>query len=184
MKKKRQYIFPDCVQSDDIIRIRKWLNLSQSEFSKLVCVSTKTVSAWEQSDRKITGPIIPLIMILRNHVNYPEKYSLPEMKTPLRLKYMYGNLCCTLIDVSEKDQLVYIKNYVSNPIFRAFGTIEEPDWEQYQEFLESRCFPRTRDKMKLMLEHLGLPFYEPLLIIEKTQGRMEEDAFWIDMERK
>ena len=54
---------------------------------------------------------------------------------------------------------------------------------QYEEFLESRCFPRSRDKMKLILRELDLPFYEPLMIIEKTQGRMAEDNFWIKIER-
>ncbi len=29
-------------------------------------------------------------------------------------------------------------------------------------------FPRTRDKMKLVLEDIGLPFYDTFMIIEKT----------------
>ena len=47
------------------------------------------------------------------------------------------------------------------------------------EFLEERCFPRTRGHMRLILEDLGLDFYDPLSIIEKTQGRMAEDFQWI-----
>ena len=69
-------------------------------------------------------------------------------------------------------------------MFRAFGVMEEPDYNQYIEFLESRCFPRTRDKMKLELKRLDLPFYDPLMIIEKTEGRMAEDDFWIKIEKK
>lgn len=53
----------------------------------------------------------------------------------------------------------------------------------YEEFLESRCFPSSRDKMKLVLKDLELPFYDPLMIIEKTGGRMAEDDFWIQIER-
>lgn len=68
-------------------------------------------------------------------------------------------------------------------MFRAFGIVENPKYEEYLEFLESRCFPRTRDKMKLVLEDLDLPFYEPFMIIEKTEGRMAEDDFWIKIER-
>ena len=67
--------------------------------------------------------------------------------------------------------------------FRAFGTVEDPDYNDYQEFLESRCFPESRDKMKLILKDLGLPFYDPIMIIEKTEGRMAEDDFWIRIER-
>ena len=67
---------------------------------------------------------------------------------------------------------------------RAFGVREYPTYEDYEEFLESRCFPRTRDKMKRELKRLDLPFYDPLMIIEKTEGRMAEDDFWIKMEKK
>ena len=51
------------------------------------------------------------------------------------------------------------------------------------ELLESRCFPRTRDKMKLILNELNIPFYDPYMIVEKTQGRMAEDDFWIKIEK-
>ena len=37
--------------------------------------------------------------------------------------------------------------------------------------------------MKLILDDLGIPFYEPMLIIEKTEGKMAEDDFWIRIER-
>ena len=37
--------------------------------------------------------------------------------------------------------------------------------------------------MKLILKDLDLPFYHSLMIIEKTQGRMAEDDFWIRIER-
>jgi len=43
--------------------------------------------------------------------------------------------------------------------------------------------PESRDKMKLILKDLGLPFYDPIMIIEKTEGRMAEDDFWIRIER-
>ena len=38
--------------------------------------------------------------------------------------------------------------------------------------------------MKLVLEDFDLPFYDPFLIIEKTEGRMAEDNFWIRIERR
>ncbi len=38
--------------------------------------------------------------------------------------------------------------------------------------------------MKLILKDLDLPFYDPMLIIEKTEGRMAEDDFWIRIERE
>ena len=90
---------------------------------------------------------------------------------------------CTLIDVNEQERKVKIRNYTDRVMFRAFGTVENPDYKDYQEFLESRCFPESRDKMKLILKDLGLPFYDPIMIIEKTEGRMAEDNFWVRIER-
>lgn len=106
------------------------------------------------------------------------------MEYPLRLWYIFRDEVCTIIDVDILGRQVKIKNYTSNPLFRAFGVIETPSFEQYEAFLESRCFPRTRDKMKLMLREFDLPFYDPFLIVQKTQGRMAEDEFWIRMERR
>ncbi|MBR2853648.1 MAG: transcriptional regulator, partial [Clostridia bacterium] len=87
------------------------------------------------------------------------------------------------IDVDELARDVRITNYIANPLYRAFGVNTEPSFEDYEEFLKSRCFPETRDKIKLELKELGIPFYDPLMIIEKTQGRMAEDDFWIRLER-
>ena len=101
------------------------------------------------------------------------------------------NLCKDLLGsnqgvtqyVNEMEQKVHIINYTDNLMFRAFGKVENPDYKMYEEFLESRCFPANRDKMKLVLKDLDLPFYDPLMIIEKTAGKMEEDDFWIRIER-
>ena len=101
----------------------------------------------------------------------------------MRLWYMHEDEICTIIDVEERKRLVKVYNYTKDYIFRAFGREERPTFDQYEEFLESRCFPRSRDKMKLILRELDLPFYEPLMIIEKTHGRMAEDNFWIKIER-
>jgi len=88
-----------------------------------------------------------------------------------------GNKVCTVIDVDERRRKVKIYNYTHDYIARAFGREEHPTFDEYEAFLESRCFPKSRDKMKLILKDLDLPFYEPLLINEKTQGRMAEDDF-------
>ncbi len=45
------------------------------------------------------------------------------------------------------------------------------------------CSVRSRDKIKLVLRDMELPFYDPFLIIEKTQRRMAEDEFWLKIER-
>ena len=83
----------------------------------------------------------------------------------------------------KQKKKVSIKDYTKNPFFCAFGNEKTPDYDAYLEFLKSRCFPESRDKMKVILKDLGLPFYDPFMIIEKTEGRMAEDKFWIKIER-
>lgn len=109
---------------------------------------------------------------------------LPQQKTTLHISYLFRDQLCSTIDVDEKNRKVQVTNYTDHFLKRAFGKVENPSYEQYEAFLESRCFPRSRDKMKLILRALDLPFYDPLMIIEKTEGRMAEDDFWIRIERR
>jgi putative transcriptional regulator len=108
--------------------------------------------------------------------------EIPNKRYPLRLFYMKKSSLCTLIDVDNINQKVIIKNYTNNIFDRAFGKNLNPSYEDYEEILKERCFPQTRDKLKLVLEDLGLPFYDPFLIIQKTEGRMAGDNFWIRIE--
>lgn len=171
------------VTAGEIKQIRKKLGLTQKEFAQLIGSSKPTIERWETSSGKITGPLVLLIRMLNKDPDYVEWLRIPDQTLPVRMWYMYKNEICTLIDVDERNRIVKIKNYADNIMFRAFGNNNSPNYEDYEEFLESRCFPRTRDKMKLILEDLKIPFYDPYLIIEKTEGRMAEDDFWIRIDR-
>lgn len=184
MKKKAQFAFPSEIYAEDIRAARKALHMSQTGLADFLGVSVKTVSKWEQGNNPVRGPVVPLLSILFADRQIPKKHEIPEQEYPVRLIYMYMRQCCTIIDVNESDRIVKVKNYTPYPMYRAFGTIENPTFDEYETFLESRCFPRERDKMKLQLEEIGLPFYDPIMIIEKTEGRMAEDHFWIRIVRK
>lgn len=180
---KKKFIIPDHIISDDIKDVRKKLGLTQAEFAELMGCSKPTVVRWEASDDVITGPVVFAVYALQNDIEFRDKIVLPPMKYRLRLSYMHKGNLCTIIDVDEINEKVDVLNYCENIQFRAFGSKNNPTYSDYLDFIESRCFPRTRDKMKLILEDLNLPFYDPLMIIEKTQGKMAEDDFWIDVER-
>ena len=179
----KEFATPQYTNASQIKQARTKLGLTQKEFAQYIGSSKPTVERWEVSEKEITGPIALLARMIIEHPDTFRTYILPEKKLPLRLKYMHQQNLCTLIDVDELRQIVEITNYTTNVMFRAFGVNDTPSYEEFQEFLESRCFPRTRDKMKLVLEDLNLPFFDPLLIIEKTQGRMAEDDFWIEIVR-
>lgn len=178
-----KYIFPNELKPEDVKSVRKMLKLTQTEFAEFVCVSKQTVVRWETGTTKVAGSIVFVIETLRRQPEIMEYFKVPEKEYPLRLMYYYKSMLCTIIDVSIVTQRVKIKNYTDNLLFRAFGINEHPTYIDYEDFLESRCFPRTRDKMKLVLEDLDIPFYDPMMIIEKTEGRMAEDDFWIKIER-
>lgn len=177
------FALKDYITSDDIRYMRKKLGLTQKEFASLAGISKPTIERWERDGARITGPMVLLYRMLEDYPDYVDRLVIPDKELPLRMYYMYKDDICTLIDVDDVKQLVRIKNFTDKLMFRAFGVNEKPDYNDYKEFLESRCFPRTRDKMKLVLEDIGLPFYDPFMIIEKTQGRMAEDDFWLRLEK-
>ncbi len=178
----KKYAVPEYALAKDIKRVRSIYDMTQKEFADFIGVSKPTIERWEASKDKITGPIVFLLSILEENTQYINNLIIPPKKYPTRMFYMHGQKISTLIDVNMITQKIYIKNYTDNIIFRAFGVNENPTYDDFQEFLESRCFPKTRDKLKLYLRELDIPFYDPLTIIEKTEGKMADDDFWIKME--
>lgn len=180
---KKLFVLPEYTTAKEIKRLRKDLHLTQKDFAELINCSKPTVERWERSEEVIRGPIVPLLRMLQKYPEYIQEIRIPDKVWQIRMWYMHDQDVCTLIDVNEQERKVKVKNYTDKIMFRAFGVVETPDYDQYLEFLESRCFPSSRDKMKLILKDLDLPFYDPMMIIEKTEGRMAEDDFWIRIER-
>lgn len=180
--RKTRYAVAEYATGEDIKRLRMKLNMTQKSFASFIGSSKPTIERWESGKGKITGPVVLLIQMLEDNLDYLKRIEVPEKVFPTRMWYMYNQTICTLIDVNELERKVHIKNYTNNIMLRAFGVNDHPSYEQYQDFLESRCFPKERDKMKLILRDLDLPFYDAFMIIEKTEGRMAEDDFWIKIE--
>ncbi len=100
----------------------------------------------------------------------------------LRLDFMQKQKVCTKIYVDYRNKKVKIINMTDDILHRAFGVNENPDWNDYCAFLEERCFPESRSFAKKILEELEITSsYDPLAIIEKTQGRMAEDNQYINI---
>ncbi|MBR5896810.1 MAG: helix-turn-helix domain-containing protein [Lachnospiraceae bacterium] len=178
-----RYIIPEYVTKDDIKRVRESLSMTQKEFADFANCSKRTVERWETEDGKITGPIVTLVDMLARNKSMVEAVTVPKDRYKLRLFYMYYNTVCAIIDVDETERKVKVTNYTNSVMNRPFGSNTEPSFEDYEEFLESRCFPKTRDMIKFELKKLDIPFYDPLMIIEKTEGRMADDHFWIKVDK-
>ena len=180
---EKKFAIKETVSAEEVKMLRKKLGLTQRDFAGLLGCSKPTVERLEREGTVTKGPMALLMTLLDRDAEYIQTLMIPPRELPVRIWYMYKDTPCTLIDVDEMQKIVHIRNYVDNIQFRAFGIKENPTIEDYNEFLESRCFPRTRDKMKLILRELNVPFYQPMMIIEKTEGRMAEDDFWIRIER-
>lgn len=97
----------------------------------------------------------------------------------IRMEYMCGEDCCSVILVNTEDEKIEVINETDNLLHRAFGIKAKPTWADFEDFLKSRCFPETREDIDVILEDLELEDYEPLAIVERTGGRMAEDLQWI-----
>lgn len=91
---------------------------------------------------------------------------------------LYENVCTTIL-VDFKDEKVKIHNYTDDMLHRAFGIIEEPTWDDFQYFLEERCYSRDRGDLKDILARMEIDSYDPLQICEKTEGRVLGDHQWM-----
>lgn len=96
------------------------------------------------------------------------------------LYYMERDKICTKIVV--KNGTVHFENYVDLFARKAFGSATSATLDDFEEFLETRCFPKTRANCKELLRMLDVDFYEPYLIVLKTHGVMCHDDFWIKFE--
>lgn len=97
----------------------------------------------------------------------------------MRMTYMYKQKPCTEIDIDFLNRKIYIQNKTNDILHRAFGVVEQPDWNDFEQFIEGRCPPRTRGNIKDILKELSVPNYDPISIIERTKGKCVDDDMWI-----
>ena len=106
----------------------------------------------------------------------------PREGCPLRMTYMFRQHPCTVIDLDFLNRRVFIENKTNDLLHRAFGVNEHPSWDDFEVFLQDRCFPKSRGNCRQILSEMGLTDYDPLQIVEKTQGRISEDNLWIKVQ--
>lgn len=98
------------------------------------------------------------------------------------ISLMDGDTLCGEIFADDTAQMICVQNHTNDFLKMPFGNNQVPTWDDYIEFLESRCIPKSRAGLQEYLETLGLDHYDPVDIIQKTQGRMAEDQLWLKVE--
>ena len=100
----------------------------------------------------------------------------------LKLEFYDREILCTRIIADFTDETLSVENTTEHIVKTAFGKNEAPTWEDFQNFLEERCVPRSRSGIREYLETIGVEEYNPIEIIKRTSGRMAEDNQWIKLE--
>lgn len=171
----RKPVFTDEQIAD--IRAKREQGITVSALAKEYGVSRQTLSTYLNKKDQQLEMIVQTLQLWRE-LNRPFK-EVDVVDYTVRMDFMCEDECCTQILVDFQRERVVVQNTTDDIMLRAFGVNVNPSWEEFMEFLEERCFPRTRDKLKLILRDLDLDFYDPFYIIEKTQGRMGEDMQWL-----
>ena len=98
------------------------------------------------------------------------------------IEYYHKDDLCSKIYVDAKTEKVKVVNFTDFILDKAFGVIESPTYKDYEEFLEYRCFPKTRYNCRELLDALDIDFYNPYAICRKTHGIMFGDFYWLKFE--
>lgn len=108
---------------------------------------------------------------------------LPDKDYTYRIDYMLGHKPMTIIYVDFLNKRIKIQNRTNDIYDRAFGKIENPDWNAFEIFLNERVLPKSRIYLEKALEYLKIDHYDPFVIITKTKGKMEGDKFWMKVRK-
>ena len=77
-----------------------------------------------------------------------------------------------------KTKQVEVFNYEKEPLRRAIWK-DNPDWNDFREFLEERSMTRTRVNLREILDALKLLEYDPWLYVQRTRGLVLRDSKWL-----
>ena len=97
----------------------------------------------------------------------------------VKYEYFDKDILCSTIICDFTDKTLRVENHTDYLLKTAFGILEKPKWNDFLEFLEERCVPRTRENLGMILNELELERFDPISIVDKTQGRMAEDLQWL-----
>ncbi len=100
----------------------------------------------------------------------------------IRVSVFDGGSLCSVICADLTDKTVKHEDFTEEKIKTPFGNNKNPDFSDFESFLEERCIPASRAGIREYLDVLNIESYEPLEIIKKTNGVMAEDNIHLELE--
>ena len=100
----------------------------------------------------------------------------------IKLSVFDGNALCTVICADYTDKTVKHEDHIKKLVKTPFGNNTNPDFSDFEGFLEERCIPKSRAGIREYLDVLNIESFEPLEIIKKTKGIMAEDQIHLELE--
>lgn len=144
-------------------------NFSQQDLVKMKAMMERGVKLQEISRRfHVSRQCVSQYLNRRPNKNYT-----------MRIDYKLGRQVCTVIYVNFEKGEIVIQNRTEDILNRAFGANTAPTWQDFEQFLVSRCFPENRGYAKQILQNLGIGSYDPLAIAEATSGKTAEDNMYL-----
>jgi putative transcriptional regulator len=103
-----------------------------------------------------------------------------------KMKLLYkkhGKATCEItLDPQTKE--ISIKNLTDKQADLPFYKGITPTYQDIKNLMEERCFPHSRDKLKLHLRELDIQEYDTISILRKTKGKLEGDFVSLEIEEK
>lgn len=119
----------------------------------------------------------------------PEDYFYKNNKPPKPVEYTDDlrylefevfdeNTLVATVFVDTQEGIVKVEQFTDLIPLRPFN-MEPITIPNVIDFLESRCFPRTRANADQLLKDLGVSIYDPIAITKRTHGLQLEDYMWV-----
>ena len=99
-----------------------------------------------------------------------------------KMQYMYKDRLVAEYVFDIAKNRVHVKQIGQELMDKPFGDAEVVSMSAFEDFLESRCFPRQRHGCKDLLAALELESYDPFSIVAITYGRQWDDYYWLRSE--
>ena len=124
-----------------------------------------------ERSRKMLGLMNSAVLLLRKrhkkgelYYSYltPQEYenteailhALEAHFPPMSLRALNDSALCTVIFADFRNEQIRIHNYTEDFLLRAFGVVEQPEWEDFIWLLQERCLPADRARVKQALQKI------------------------------